>query len=123
MKEILIIDDNKDNTDLAKLVLESSGYSCTTVNGGIEGLEQLRKKRFDLTFLDLAMPQVGGIDVLQKLREENLLSTTRIVLFTASPEFSDVEVERLKNEYNVSDRIRKPFSKKELLDVVTKNLA
>lgn len=122
MKEILIIDDNKDNTDLAKLVLESVGYSCTTVNGGTEGLEQLRKKRFDLTFLDLAMPKVGGMDVLKKLREENLLSTTRIVLFTASPEFSDVEVERLKNEYNVNDRIRKPFTKKELLDVVTKNL-
>lgn len=69
------------------------------------------------------MPEVTGVDVLKRLKEGSIINDNRIVLFTASPVFTDVDVENLKKQYGVLDRIRKPFTKRELLDVITRNLA
>jgi len=83
----------------------------------------MRNKRFDLVLLDLAMPEISGIEVLKTLKEEGILASSKILLFSASPSFTDAEVERLKGEYGVVDRIRKPFTKKELLGVIAKNVS
>lgn len=123
MKKILIVDDVKDTTDLVKLILESSGYNCTTVNSGRESLELIRNNKFDLILLDLTMPEVTGVDVLKKLKDEGTVGDSKVVLFTASPTFTDTYIEDLKKQYGVLDRIRKPFTKRELLDVITRNLA
>lgn len=123
MKKILVVDDRKDTTDLVKLILESSGYNCTTVNSGRESLELIRNNKFDLILLDLAMPEVTGVDVLKKLKDEGTLGDNKVVFFTASPTFTDTDVEDLKKQYGVLDRIRKPFTKRELLDGITRNLA
>ena len=81
MRRIFVVDDNKDITDLMKLMLESSGYSCVTTNSGPEALNLLHNDTFDLVLLDMAMPQVSGIDVLEKVNDGN---RNKIVFFTAS---------------------------------------
>jgi CheY-like chemotaxis protein len=82
--KILGIDDNKDLLDLCEVVLTSSGYEYTGVLTGKEGLESMRKEKFDLVLLDLSMPEFSGIDVIDALDKDGLMKKQKIVIFTAS---------------------------------------
>ena len=117
MKNILIIDDNKDITELYKIILESAGHKCITVNDGKGGLEALQTKSFDLTLLDLAMPGMSGIDVLDITKNEPNLKSSRILVITASTPQDD-EIKRIKKEYGVLDIVKKPINKVKLLQLV-----
>jgi CheY-like chemotaxis protein len=120
--KVLVVDDNKDTTDLIKVMLESAEYSCTIANDGQRCLDIINDNKFDLILLDLAMPEISGLDVLKKLKEDGKLSDNKVVLFTASPSFSDTEIDKMKKEYGNLERLRKPFNKKELLEIVAKNI-
>lgn len=119
MKNILIVDDNKDITGLFKTILESSGHKCTTVNDGKEGLEMLHVKSFDLTLLDLAMPGMSGMDVLDAVKNDQNLKSSKILVITASSP-TDAEINKIKNEYSVLDILKKPINKAKLLQMVEK---
>lgn len=82
--KILGIDDNKDLLDLCEVVLTAEGHEYTGVNNGKEGLENLRKEKFDLVLLDLSMPEFSGIDVIDSLDKEGLMNKQKVVIFTAS---------------------------------------
>jgi len=112
-----VVDDNRDITDLMKLMLESSGYSCVTANNGPEALNLMHNNTFDLVLLDMAMPQVSGLDVLDKV---NYDSRNKIVLFTASS-LTDNEIENLKKRGAI-DCIKKPITKAKLLETISKCL-
>lgn len=117
MKSILIVDDNKDITGLFKTILESSGHKCTAVNDGKEGLKMLHAKSFDLTLLDLAMPGMSGIDVLDAVKNDPNLKSSKILVITASSP-TDSEMERIRNEYSILDIIKKPINKTKLLQMI-----
>ena len=81
--KLLVVDDSKDITDVLMVYCESKGVECTVVNAGIDGLEVIRNNsNFDLILLDLAMPEFSGLDVIQTLKNENLLERRNIVVFT-----------------------------------------
>ena len=82
--KILGIDDNKDLLDLCEVVLTSNGHEYTGVLTGKEGLESMRKEKFDLVLLDLAMPEFSGIEVIDALDKDGLMNKQKIVIFTAS---------------------------------------
>ena len=117
MKNILIVDDNKDIRDLFKTILESSGYQCTTANDGKEGLDMLHANKFDLVLLDLAMPNMSGIDVLKKVKEDPNLAKNKILIVTASSP-ADSEMIAIKKNYEVLDVIKKPINKAKLLQLI-----
>ncbi len=120
MKHILVVDDNTNTTNLVKLILKSSGCDCIVANDGLQCLELIRKKKFNLLLLDLGMPKMSGTDVLKKLKEVGLLSGLNVILFTASPTLSSSEFSELVNDYGIRGCIIKPFTKKQLLDVVSR---
>lgn len=119
MKTILIVDDNKDITSLFKTILESSGYKCTSANGGKEGLELMHKSSFDLVLLDLAMPEMSGIDVLEAVKSSPNLKSNKILMITASSP-DDHDINKIKNDYSVLDIVRKPIDKKNILQIIEK---
>lgn len=120
VKKILVVDDNKDITDLVQAILTAPIYSCVAVNSGQECLDLLKKQEFDLVLLDLAMPGMSGLDVLSELGEQS--NAHNIVIFTASPEYSEKDLEKLKEWHGKIERINKPFTDEELLAVVEKHL-
>jgi len=121
MKRIFVVDDNKDITDLMKLMLESSGYSCVTTNSGSEALDLMRNNTFDLVLLDMAMPEVTGMDVLDKVKDDSTdTRNNKIVLFTASS-LTDSDIENFKKR-GALDCIRKPITKVKLLETISKCL-
>jgi len=121
MNKILVVDDCKAITDVIQLMLQSSGYNCTVANSASECLNLLRTNRFDLVLLDLAMPGVSGIDLLNIIKKDPVLAHNSIVFFTASS-FTDVQVEDLRKQYGVLDCIRKPVTKAKLIQVIERCL-
>lgn len=81
---ILGVDDNPDILRFVEMTVETLGHDFDSAGGGKEGLEKIRNEKFDLVFLDLSMPEVSGLDVINALVEENLVRKQHIVLFTAS---------------------------------------
>ena len=115
-----MVDDNRDITDLMKLMLESSGYSCVTANSGPEALNLMHDNTFDLVLLDMAMPEVSGMDVLDKVKDDAADTRNKIVLFTASS-LTDSDIENFKKR-GALDCIRKPVTKVKLLETISKCL-
>ncbi|AIC16394.1 response regulator [Nitrososphaera viennensis] len=125
MKRILVVDDNNMIADLAEIILQTAGYSCTKVNEGRKCLDIIREayknnNNYDLVLLDIAMPQFSGLDVLKAIQEEGYLSHNKVILFTASSA-TNLEIEDFK-KMGALDCLRKPFSKANLLDFVKKYL-
>ncbi len=67
--KILIIDDEEIVLDSCTHILGKSGYQIVTANNGTEGLELLEKENPDLVFVDLKMPGISGLEVLEKIQE------------------------------------------------------
>ena len=121
MKTILVVDDNKETTDMVKLMLELNDYSCTTVNSAGECLKAVRESKFDLILLDMAMPVMSGLELLEKLKKEDRLAGNKIVLFTASPMYTDMDLEKIKERFGAVERVRKPFTETELVSVINRH--
>lgn len=121
-KRILVVDDSKDITDLVQSMLDSPSYTCVAANSGQESLDLLKREKFDLVLLDLAMPGMSGLDVLSRLAENPETRPHNIVIFTASPEYSDADLKTVRGWYGAIERVNKPFTEDELLSVVDKYL-
>ena len=114
--KLLVVDDSKDITDVLMVYCESKGVECTVVNAGNDGLEVIRNNsNFDLILLDLAMPEFSGLDVIQTLKNENLLERRNIVVFTAS---SDPKVFEETERSGVKVIFKKPFSVDDLTALI-----
>ena len=119
MKKIQVVDDNANTTDLVQTLLESSGYSCDRAHSGRECLNLAGQNRYDLIILDIAMPEMTGIEVVGKMKESGALAKNRVVFFTASSQTSDEILDMQKT--GVLDCMKKPFTKAELLAVVERH--
>jgi CheY-like chemotaxis protein len=119
-KKVLVVDDNEDITDMIHSMLESSPYSCVTANTGRQCLDLVKRQNFDLILLDMAMPEMSGIDILTKLKENNLAQKSKIVLVTASPMYTEMDLKKIKEDYGAIERVKKPFTDEELLTVIEK---
>ena len=118
MSSILIIDDEPGIRSVLQDILEDEGYSVIGAEDGIQGLAELASHPVDLVFLDVWLPNMGGIDVLAKLREQH----------------PDVEVIMISGHANISlavqatkmgafDFLEKPLSLERTITVVRNALA
>jgi DNA-binding response OmpR family regulator len=82
--KVLVIDDNKEITDMLSLYFETQGIELTAINDSRLGLEAIRNEDSNLILLDLAMPDFSGVDIIDYLKKENLVESKNIVIFTAS---------------------------------------
>lgn len=67
-KRILVVDDEEANRELVKDVLSADGYSVYTAEDGVRGLEEYRKRSYDLVILDANMPKMDGFELLRMIR-------------------------------------------------------
>ena len=80
---ILVVDDNKDITEAISFYCQSEDISYKVINQGKKALDIIQREKFDLTLLDLAMPEFSGLDVIKWLNEEGILESNNVVIFTA----------------------------------------
>jgi two-component system KDP operon response regulator KdpE len=113
---ILIVDDERQITRVLRMSLQSSGYEVTVANNGVEGLEMFRQMTPDLVITDLAMPEMGGIQLTRAIRR--MAETPIIVLSVREQETMKV----MALDEGADDYVTKPFSMPELLARVRANL-
>jgi len=114
MTRILIIDDNKDIAEMLSKYLTGKGFDCVVSNDGVNGLNLIKKEKFDTVFLDLAMPNFGGLDVIAALEKDHVLKDQRIIVFTASSS-SNEELAKLVEKDGVEAYLRKPVQLSDLI--------
>jgi len=90
---------------------------CQVTNTGHEGLDRIRAENFDLILLDLAMPDFSGFDVIKSLKQDGLLESKNIVIFTAS---SNQDLLYEVRNSGVKEIFKKPFSLDQLIALIEK---
>jgi two-component system, OmpR family, phosphate regulon response regulator PhoB len=109
---VLIVEDEPDIRELLAFHLEREGYHVTRSRTGADALRQVRARPPDLILLDLMLPELGGLDVCRRLRQDPRTASVPIVMLTARGE----EVDRILGlELGADDYIVKPFSPKEVV--------
>lgn len=112
-RKILLVDDDRDLHELLGVVLAREGYTVVDAYSAREGLEHLRKTKFDLALLDVMMPEMDGIEMLARLREDH--KDLRVIMMTAvsTPE---TVADALREQ--ACDFLAKPFDVEELKKAV-----
>lgn len=110
---ILVVDDDLSVRDSLQLILARDGYEVESAADGEEALEAVRKKRYDLIFLDVLLPRVSGPQVFKAIR--GMDPKAMVVLITA---YSDHPQALEALELGPAMLLRKPFKIQEIRDVV-----
>lgn len=120
-RRVVVIEDEPDMIDLIKLILERNNFEVIGADGGVQGLEAVRREKPDLVLLDLMMPDMEGWEVYQRMRAEEELNAIPVVVITAKAQSVDkvlgLTIAR------VEDYITKPFSPQDLIERVEKVLS
>jgi len=109
---ILVVDDQPQDVELLEAHLVPQGYDVVNAASGEDALEKLFNNQIDLVLLDVMMPGMSGIEVLEKLRADKKTRLIPVVMVTVLKETAD-RVKAL--EAGCDDFISKPFDKHELL--------
>ena len=112
---VLVIDDEPAHRLMVRVVLGDAGFKVLEADNGSSGLATLRAKPVDVVLLDMRMPGMSGLDVLQKMHEEGI--ATPVIMLTAFGNVSSA-VESMK--IGAWDYLTKPTDNDELLAVVKK---
>ena len=115
-EKVLIIDDEMHIVELLRFNLETSGYKTIYSYDGFDGFIKAKEEKPDLILLDWMLPNISGIEVLKKIRQDSDLKSIPVIMLTAK-NMEDDKVEGL--EVGADDYITKPFSIKELLARIT----
>ena len=112
MVKICLIDDDQNILASLSLALKAENFEVETYSDGLSGLEALNSVNFDIAILDIKMPRLDGMEVLQKLRNSSDIP----VIFLTS---KDDEIDQLLGlKMGADDYITKPFSQKLLIERV-----
>ncbi|ETX09546.1 hypothetical protein MUS1_06850 [Marinomonas ushuaiensis DSM 15871] len=113
---VLLVDDIEANRFVAGETLKNRGYDVTFACDGIDALEQLTIKPFDVILMDVRMPRMNGIDAVKALKESDGINRhTPVIAMTANAEKS--EVERCKAA-GMEAFVGKPFDTQVLIDSI-----
>lgn len=111
-RTILVVDDEVDVVAIVRTILEANGYEALVAYSGAEALIQLAKHKPDLVVLDILMPEIGGLEVLEHMRETPSLAQIPVILLTTKTEDEDI---LLGYRSGADYYIPKPFTFKQLL--------
>ncbi|WPL18466.1 Autoinducer 2 sensor kinase/phosphatase LuxQ [Thiorhodovibrio winogradskyi] len=121
--QILVVDDEATNVKVLSMMLTKLGHQIEAAANGLQALDKLRRQPFDLVFMDAAMPEMGGIETTQKIRENqhgDLNPSVRIVALTANAMRGDREKYL---DAGMDDYLSKPIDAKALRAVLETAMA
>ena len=104
--KVLLIDDNQQIVQMLTTYLKLEGHDCTFTNDGNEGLTFINNGKFDAILLDLAMPDISGFEIIDKMEENGSLKNNKTIVLTATA-LSNEQVNNLVNK-GVTSCLTKP---------------
>ena len=119
--KVLIIDDNRDVTNAIGDFFDSMEINYKIIDEGREALNEIvnQTEKYNVILLDIAMPQLSGHDILERLKDNgDLIRSKNIVLFTAST-LTNNDIQKYSN-LGIKEVLRKPMSLDDLTDLIQK---
>jgi len=113
--KILIVDDEPNIVQTLQDRLEMNDYNVVTACNGKEGLDQAIQEQPDVVLLDVIMPVMDGLEMLEALRKEPACESVSVVMLTARSQTQDIA---RANACGIEDYIVKPFDLSELLEKI-----
>jgi adenylate cyclase len=111
-KTILVVDDNFDITEITKTILTSRGYDVHVAYSGRDALAQIQAAAPALIILDVMMPDMSGLEVVEQLKDHPTTAGIPVIMCTAKAQDSDfLEGYRCGADYYIT----KPFTAQQLL--------
>jgi len=117
-KKILIIDDEESIRDGCTQVLSRAGHQVKSTGDALRGLQMALGNTYDIILLDIRMPQLGGLEILKKLKVENNISA-KIIIITA---YGTIPLAVEAMRYGAVNFITKPYSAPHLRTAVAEAL-
>ena len=117
-KHILIVDDNRINQVVTQRILEQKSFSCDISDNGLDSIEKIKNKNYDLVLMDLNMPGISGLEATRLIRKFNTILP--IIALTA------VEIEEVRQEIHdsgMNDIIVKPYDNATFFQVIYRNIS
>jgi CheY-like chemotaxis protein len=105
--KVLLVDDNPDITCLLSKFLKAKGCDNEITNDPQDALEKIKNKKYDYIFLDIHMPGLSGLDIIQTLETEHILKDQKIVIFSAH-DFKAEEIQELLKKEGIEGYLKKP---------------
>jgi len=115
---VLVVDDEADIREGLELLLTSEGYAVDLAQNGVEGIHRMETRGYDLVLLDLMMPDLSGMEVLQTVRQRD--RETPIFLITA---FGSVDAAVSALKLGANDYFSKPWDNEKLIIEIDRMIA
>ena len=113
MPTILVVDDELSMREFLKILLEKEGYRVSTASEASEAIDLIQSLSFDLVISDIKMPGMGGLSLLEKIKEINSLLPVIMITAFASPENAVIAMKS-----GAFDYITKPFKVDEIIKII-----
>jgi DNA-binding NtrC family response regulator len=110
---ILVVDDDRDVCEYLEDFLSHEGYHVKSLTDPTRAVEELKNADYHLVILDLMMPKLGGIDLLERIRKVD--DDLAVIILTGYP---SLETATASIQHEVSAYIKKPFSSDDFRDVI-----
>lgn len=111
MKKVLVVDDEKAIVQMLSINLKSFGYEVLSAYDGYEALDIIQNEKIDIVLLDIMMPQMSGIEVCNKIKQNPITQAIPVILVSAKTQVED-KIDGLNN--GADDYVSKPFDLLEL---------
>jgi DNA-binding response OmpR family regulator len=105
LRRVLVVDDEQDVVNVVSEMLRVLGFAVRGETSGVKAIELIKTESYDLVILDLVLPEISGLEVLQQLRTTNQKTP---VLLTAGVDIGEAKIDLVK--YGNSDFLKKPFT-------------
>jgi DNA-binding NtrC family response regulator len=110
---ILVVDDNQDLLETFAMILKRRGYHVQTASDGLTAVDKFKEHNFDVTLMDIVMPEMNGVDASKKIKE--IQPEAPIILMTA---YTDEDLIQNAKDEGVCQVIHKPIHIDQLIDLI-----
>ncbi len=111
--KILVVDDDRDVCEYLQDFLTREGYQVTTLTDPTAAIDALKQEEYHLVVLDLMMPKLGGLDLLEQIRRVD--DDLAVIILTGYP---SLETATASIQHEVSAYLKKPFTSEEFREVL-----
>ncbi|OGO32407.1 MAG: hypothetical protein A2Z29_02350 [Chloroflexi bacterium RBG_16_56_11] len=110
---ILVVDDNADLLETFAMIFKRRGYYVATAENGASAVAKFKEQNFDITLMDIVMPEMNGVEALRKIKE--MQPGALVILMTA---YSDEKLLKTAREEGVRQVINKPIQIDRLMELI-----
>ncbi|MDA3862502.1 MAG: response regulator [Deltaproteobacteria bacterium] len=118
-KTVLITEDNRVNQKVLQKILEKLGCKTEIAENGSQALALLEEKQFELVFMDLQMPDMGGVEAVKQIRKRYDIKKLPVIAFTA---YTSVDDKKKALEVGMNDFLQKPANMTDIKNILNKYL-